>query len=209
MNSRPLFGLRPAMALLALALSLAACAHNPNEDLAAGGPGAAGIAAPGSVQEFNTAIGDRVFFDSDFSELSPHGHRDARQTGRMAQPIRQLRLHRRGPCGRTRHARIQFRPWPAPRRNRESLPDRQGRAGAAHEDHFLRQGASGRGLRRHFLLVAESARGHGAQRSARALKPLRLGRAALPPKFWPSLPTMLGGRALQRRGMSRELGMFD
>ena len=71
MNSRPLFGFRPAMAMLALALTLGACAHNPNEDLAAGGPGAAGVAAPGSVQEFNTAIGDRVFFDSDSSELSP------------------------------------------------------------------------------------------------------------------------------------------
>ena len=71
MNLRPLFGFKPAMAMLALALSLAACAKDPNADLA-GGPGGAGagIAAPGSVQEFNTAIGDRVFFDSDSSELS-------------------------------------------------------------------------------------------------------------------------------------------
>jgi peptidoglycan-associated lipoprotein len=70
MTLRPLFGFRPAMAMFVLALSLAACAHNPSDDLTAGGPGAAGVAAPGSVQEFNTAIGDRVFFDSDSSELS-------------------------------------------------------------------------------------------------------------------------------------------
>ena len=58
-----------SVALVALALSMAACAHDPNAgDLAAGVGGAA--AGPGSVQEFNASIGDRVFFDSDSSELS-------------------------------------------------------------------------------------------------------------------------------------------
>ena len=59
--------------LMALALSMGACAHDPNAGDLAGGVGGAGVAAagPGSVQEFNASIGDRVFFDSDSSELSP------------------------------------------------------------------------------------------------------------------------------------------
>jgi peptidoglycan-associated lipoprotein len=55
-----------AMAM-ALGLGLSACAHN-NQDLAAAGYGAAG---PGSVQEFNQTVGDRVFFDTDQTDLSP------------------------------------------------------------------------------------------------------------------------------------------
>jgi peptidoglycan-associated lipoprotein len=55
-------------AALALGLGLSACARN-NNDLAAGaGYGAAG---PGSVQEFNQTAGDRVFFDTDQTNLSP------------------------------------------------------------------------------------------------------------------------------------------
>jgi peptidoglycan-associated lipoprotein len=55
-------------AALALGLGLSACARN-NNDLAAGaGYGAAG---PGSVQEFNQTVGDRVFFDTDQTNLSP------------------------------------------------------------------------------------------------------------------------------------------
>src|SRR5271163_3494887 len=55
-------------AALALGLGLAACAHN-NDNLAAGaGYGAAG---PGSIQEFNQTVGDRVFFDTDQTDLSP------------------------------------------------------------------------------------------------------------------------------------------
>ena len=60
-----------AIALVALALSMAACARDPNAgDLAGGGLNGVGVAAPGSVQEFSASVGDRVFFDSDSSELS-------------------------------------------------------------------------------------------------------------------------------------------
>lgn len=57
---------------LACAISLAACSKkNPNSlnaGLGGGGTGselAAGSAAPGSAEEFQTAIGDRVFFQMD------------------------------------------------------------------------------------------------------------------------------------------------
>jgi peptidoglycan-associated lipoprotein len=53
-------------AALALSLALSACAHN-NDNLAAG----YGAAGPGSVQEFNQTVGDRVFFTTDQTDLSP------------------------------------------------------------------------------------------------------------------------------------------
>jgi peptidoglycan-associated lipoprotein len=54
-------------AAFGLALSLAACA---NKDLAEG-YAAGGAATPGSPQDFVVNVGDRVFFESDSSDLTP------------------------------------------------------------------------------------------------------------------------------------------
>ncbi len=54
-------------AALALGMGLSACAHHNAEGGLAAGYGAAG---PGSVQEFNQTVGDRVFFDTDVTDLS-------------------------------------------------------------------------------------------------------------------------------------------
>ncbi|MGO8740293.1 peptidoglycan-associated lipoprotein Pal [Rhodoblastus sp.] len=65
-------GLKHA-AFLAAALALGACAKNPT-DMAGidgrGGAGMSGSAIPGSQQDFAVNVGDRVFFDSDSSQLS-------------------------------------------------------------------------------------------------------------------------------------------
>ena len=76
---------RCAVVALALStiLSLAGCAKNPADELAdgLGATGAGGrngrsgverngLGAPGSAQEFAGRIGDRIFFDSDSTELS-------------------------------------------------------------------------------------------------------------------------------------------
>src|SRR6516164_4939766 len=53
-------------AALALGVGLSACARD-NQDVAAG----YGVSGPGSVQEFNQTVGDRVFFDTDSTDLSP------------------------------------------------------------------------------------------------------------------------------------------
>jgi peptidoglycan-associated lipoprotein len=53
-------------AALAVGLALAACASNPNQ----GAVGGAGAAAPGSQQDFVVNVGDRVFFESDSTELT-------------------------------------------------------------------------------------------------------------------------------------------
>ncbi len=67
-KSRACLALATAMAL---GLALSACArHAADSDLAAAGAGY-GSAGPGSVQEFNQTVGDRVFFDTDQTDLSP------------------------------------------------------------------------------------------------------------------------------------------
>jgi peptidoglycan-associated lipoprotein len=49
------------------ALAMAACAKNPADDPMAG----YGNAAPGSARDFTVNVGDRVFFETDSSELTP------------------------------------------------------------------------------------------------------------------------------------------
>ena len=56
-------------ALFAAALAMGACAKNPaNQDV--GGLANASAATPGSQQDFVVNVGDRVFFESDASELT-------------------------------------------------------------------------------------------------------------------------------------------
>ena len=54
-------------AVLAAALAISACARNADDAQAS----AAGAATPGSQQDFVVNVGDRVFFESDQTELSP------------------------------------------------------------------------------------------------------------------------------------------
>ncbi len=61
-------GLKFAAAIVA-ALALGACAKNPADMAGLDGRGA-GAATPGSQQDFVVNVGDRVFFDSDSTELS-------------------------------------------------------------------------------------------------------------------------------------------
>ena len=60
-------GLRLA-AVLAAALAISACAKNNAEDAQAN---AANMATPGSQQDFVVNVGDRVFFETDSTELTP------------------------------------------------------------------------------------------------------------------------------------------
>jgi len=55
------------VALLGSAMMVAACANNPNDPNAAGGS----AATPGSAQDFVVNVGDRVFFETDSTELTP------------------------------------------------------------------------------------------------------------------------------------------
>lgn len=70
-------GLR-LVAVLGAALIIAGCAQNRGQDAAGAGMGAgmgmgAGAATPGSQQDFATNVGDRVYFDTDSTDLRPEG----------------------------------------------------------------------------------------------------------------------------------------
>jgi peptidoglycan-associated lipoprotein len=61
-------------AVLVAALAVTACAKNNTDEAALGGFGAGtGVAAPGSPQDFATNVGDRVFFESDQTDLTATG----------------------------------------------------------------------------------------------------------------------------------------
>jgi peptidoglycan-associated lipoprotein len=65
MNLRPYLRAAGLVVALAVSLAVSACANKPNEQLAA-----AGAAAPGSAQDFVVNVGDRVFFETDSTELT-------------------------------------------------------------------------------------------------------------------------------------------
>ena len=54
-------------AALLIGLALGACAKNGSEGL----DGAIGAGQPGSYQDFSSNVGDRVFFETDSTELTP------------------------------------------------------------------------------------------------------------------------------------------
>jgi peptidoglycan-associated lipoprotein len=58
-------------AMLIAAFGLAACANKPEGPNASAS--AAGVAAPGSAQDFVVNVGDRVFFETDSTEVTVQG----------------------------------------------------------------------------------------------------------------------------------------
>ena len=67
-NVRQIIRAARLVGLLAAALAISACAKNAAEDAQAN---AAGMATPGSQQDFVVNVGDRVFFETDSTELTP------------------------------------------------------------------------------------------------------------------------------------------
>ena len=67
-NVKHIIRAAPLVAVLAAALAISACASKPEDNAQAS---AAGVATPGSQQDFVVNVGDRVFFETDSSELSP------------------------------------------------------------------------------------------------------------------------------------------
>ena len=61
-------GFLRAAALIGLVVLLAACSRNPSTGVGNLGPNGG---PPGSQQEFLVTVGDRVFFDTDQTDLSP------------------------------------------------------------------------------------------------------------------------------------------
>ena len=70
---------------LAAGLALAACASSATQNQA----GMAGSAAPGSQQDFVVNVGDRVFFETDSTELTPQAR------GTLDKQVQWLQLYNR------------------------------------------------------------------------------------------------------------------
>ena len=68
MSFTTIFRAAKVAAILLAVVGLAACANNPTGQQQAG---AAGAAVPGSAQDFVVNVGDRVFFETDSTELTP------------------------------------------------------------------------------------------------------------------------------------------
>jgi len=65
----PIFTVLRTAALVVLVVAVAACARNGASGTGVGN--APGAGAPGSQQEFLVSVGDRVFFETDSSNLTP------------------------------------------------------------------------------------------------------------------------------------------
>ena len=65
---------RAAALALVLSLALGACAKSPTDGDALNGGALTGAhGGPGSYQEFSSSVGDRVFFDTDQTDLNERG----------------------------------------------------------------------------------------------------------------------------------------
>ena len=155
-----IFGRARFAVFLVAALAVAGCASKPDDDDA----GAAGAAAPGSPQDFVVNVGDRVFFETDSTDLTPQARATLDKQAQWLQQYNRYAFTIEGHADErgTREYNIALGARRA-QTVREYLGAR-GVQAAAHAHDLLRQGAAGRGLQRHLLLVAESPRRDGAER---------------------------------------------
>ena len=92
------------VAAFAGALLLAACASSEKsastsgEGMGAGGTGTAGQATPGSSQDFQVNVGDRVFFDYDSYEIRPDAQETLKKQAAWLQQYAQYRVTIEGHC---------------------------------------------------------------------------------------------------------------
>ena len=159
MNMVSIFRGAKFAAFVVATLAIAGCAKQQAEQTGLVG----GAATPGSQQDFVVNVGDRVFFETNSSELTEQARatldKQAQWLGNYNHYAFTIEGHadERG----TREYNIALGARRAADRARISGLARH--HGAAHAHHLLRQGTAGRGVQRHFLLVAEPPRGDRAQ----------------------------------------------
>ena len=129
------------VAALAVGLALSACARTGRRRL----NGAYGAAAYRSVQEFAASVGDRVFFDTDATELSSTAQATLDKQAAWLNQYPRYTFTIEGHADERGTREYNFAlGLGAP--DDQELPDRQGRRGLAHEDDQLRQRAPGGGV---------------------------------------------------------------
>ena len=145
-------------AVIVAALMIAGCAKSPVDQSATGTS-----ATPGSQQDFVVNVGDRVFFETDSSELTEQARATLDKQAQWLSNYNRYAFTIEGHADErgTREYNIALGARRA-QTVREYLVSR-GVAAQPHAHHLLRQGTAGRGVRRHLLLVAKPPRGHGAR----------------------------------------------
>ena len=163
---RILQGLKLAAAL-AVALSMGACATEP--PLTDGAMASA--ATPGSQQDFVVNVGDRVFFESDQTELSPQAIATLEKQAQWLQTYNRYSFTIEGHADErgTREYNIAL----GARRAQSVRTFLASRGIDPSRMRTISYGKErpGRGLQRHLLLVAEPPRGHGAERQLLSVRP--------------------------------------
>ncbi len=138
---RILQGLKLA-AVLAVALSMGACANKTG----VGGDAMASAAVPGSQQDFVVNVGDRVFFESDQTELSPQAIATLDKQAQWLQQYNRYSFTIEGHADErgTREYNIALGAKRA--QVGSQLPRVARHRSRPHADHLLRQGTPGRGV---------------------------------------------------------------
>ena len=162
-------------AVFAAALAMGACAKNPSRR----GRRIAGQCQCRHARQpagFVVNVGDRVFFNSNSSELTPQSVATLDKQAQWLRSYAQYSFTVEGHADErgTREYNIALGARRGAGGARLSGLARHPGASYAHD--FLRQGAAGRGLRRHFLLVAESPFGDGAQRQLLKFEEIKWGK---------------------------------
>ncbi len=161
------------VAALIAGLALSACANKQGSDFLA----SAGVATPGSQQDFVVNVGDRVFFESDSTELTGTSRSTLDKQAQWLQQYGNYTFTIEGHADErgTREYNIALGRSTRPGCARLSCVARD--PGRPYAHGLLRQGTPGRGLQRHFVLVAEPPRCDGSRRHvvsgrpAKALQP--------------------------------------
>ena len=140
---------------------------------------AAGVAAPGSQQDFVVNVGDRVFFETDSTELTTQSRATLDKQAQWLQHYANYTFTIEGHADErgTREYNIALGA-----RRAQAVRDYLAARGIQpqpHAHHLLRQGAAGRGLQRHLVLVAEPPRRHRARRDVISDLSLLQGQPAL------------------------------
>jgi peptidoglycan-associated lipoprotein len=90
------------LSLIAGLLLLAACSGNPKTEGNAGATNAGGnttsAVVPGSAQDFQTNVGDRVFFDFDKSSIKPEGQQTLQRQAQWLQKYPNVTVTVEGHC---------------------------------------------------------------------------------------------------------------
>ena len=111
----------PLIVALVMTLAIAGCASKKTPNTRRRPRPWRGAATPGSAQDFTVNVGDRIFFDTDSSAIRADAQATLAKQAQWLNQYPQLRHHRRRPCRRTRHARIQSGARRTPRRRHPRL----------------------------------------------------------------------------------------